>query len=414
MSNQEKSRQLDLFSGVLHAYGQSEDGVLENTQLYALTSQRCDAHAKQSDCRAPVGAAGQLHNLFHRKVRWYQQTLKAAGILERLDRGVWGLTTPAAKDLNQIKPGISVIGFSTQLGVAVLGACDSVFSRIDSPITLILTSPPYPLNNPRKYGNVSEAQYVDWFCKVIEPVVKNMADGASLCLNISNDIFMPGSPERSMYCERLLLALHDRLGLRLMDRLIWENRSKPPGPIQYASKARTQLNVVYEPIYWLTNNPRAVKSDNRRVLLAHTERHLKLLSQGGEQRRVINSDGAYSISPGAYGNPTNGRIARNILNFGHRCGAQSAYKKAAKAKGLAVHGAPMPLKLAQFLIEFLTQPGDLVVDPFAGSQTTADAAQRLGRRWLTAEIMAEYVLGGASRFEHCENYALWLPEKAAA
>ena len=83
-----------------------------------------------------------------------------------------------------------------------------------------------------------------------------------------------------MYCERLLLALHDRLGLRLMDRLIWENRSKPPGPFQYASKARTQLNVVYEPIYWLTNNPHAVKSNNRRVLLEHTEKHLKLIRQG--------------------------------------------------------------------------------------------------------------------------------------
>ena len=406
--------QLDLFSSVMHAYADSADGVMSNKALYARVESELSLDECYTKERHPIGASGERHNLFHRKVRWYQQTLKAAGLLERLGDGLWGLTHAAGKDLHQINSGVSLVGFSTDLGVAILGSCDSVFSRIDSPITLVLTSPPYPLQNAREYGNVSEARYVDWICKTLEPVIKNMVDGGSLCLNISNDIFMKGSPERSMYCERLLLALHDRLGLKLMDRLIWENRSKPPGPIQYASKARTQLNVVYEPIYWLTNNPHAVKSDNRRVLLEHTEKHLRLIQSGGEQRTALNSDGAYRIRPGSYGNNTPGRIPRNILSFGHRCAAQTGYKKAARAKGLAVHGAPMPLKLAQFLVQFLSSPGDLIADPFAGSHTTADAAQRLGRRWLTTEVMAEYVLGSATRFESAPGFNLWLPEQLAA
>lgn len=406
--------QMDLFSSVLHAYANRDQGQATNREVYEKVGKQLKLSDKEMHARVPVGKSGGCHNLFHRKVRWYQQTLKAAGILERVEDGLWGLTQRAGKDLNQIQAGVSVLGFSTDLGVAILGSCDSVFSRIDSPITLVLTSPPYPLRTARSYGNVDEAHYVDWVCKMLEPVVKNLVDGGSIALNISNDIFMPGSPERSMYCERLLLALYDRLGLRLMDRLIWENRSKPPGPFQYASKDRTQLNVVYEPIYWLTNNPHAVKSNNRRVLIEHTEKHLKLIHQGGEKRSVVNSDGAYYIRPGAYGNETEGRIPRNILSFGHRCAAQLAYKRAARAMGLPAHGAPMPLKLAEFLIQFLTEPGDLVVDTFAGSQTTADAAERLGRRWLTTDVMAEYVLGGSTRFEQRPGFNLWLPERMAA
>jgi DNA modification methylase len=221
---------------------------------------------------------------------------------------------------------------------------------------------------------------------------------------ISNDIFLPHSPARSLYRERLVLALFDRLGLYKMDELIWENRSKAPGPYQYASKARTQLNVVYEPIYWLTNDPSKVRSSNQRVLQAHTEKHLKLIAEGGENRKVTSSDGAYRIKPGSYANPTEGRIPRNILTYGHRCKHQAAYKRFAQQHGLPSHGAPMPLKLASFLVEFLSEPGDLVADPFGGSLTTAHAAELLGRRWLTTECMVEYLAGGSGRFETAQKF----------
>ena len=59
----------------------------------------------------------------------------------------------------------------------------------------------------------------------------------------------------------------------------------------------------------------------------------------------------------------------------------------------------MPLALAEFLVGFLTAPGDLVVDPFGGWFTTAAAAEKLGRRWLSTEMMAEYAQLGASRFD---------------
>ena len=66
-------------------------------------------------------------------------------------------------------------------------------------------------------------------------------------------------------------------------------------------------------IYWLTNDPRSLRSDNRRVLQAHSERHLKLIAQGGEQRHGEFSDGAYCVHPGRFGNQT-GVVSENGKN----------------------------------------------------------------------------------------------------
>lgn len=396
--------QQDLFTAVVNAYAGGQP--VENRDLYQAVAASVGVAPDEALRREPVGDDASLHSLFARKVRWYQQTLKGAGVIERVEgvRGLWRMAEPANDALSKVSPGVSVVGFSTELGVAILGTCESVFSRIDAPITLCLTSPPYPLRQQRRYGNVSESQYVGWVCKTIEPVVRQLAPGGSICLNVSNDIFCERSPARSLYVERLTLALHDRLGLHKMDTLIWENRSKPPGPIAWASKKRVQLNVSYEPILWLTNDPLKVMSDNRRVLQAHTERHLALIKAGGDQRDKVFSDGAYRLKPGAFGRQTEGRIPKNILSFGHACADQRAYKVAVREAGLPEHGAPMPLKLAGFLIEFLSMPGDLIVDPFGGSFTTAKAADLLGRRWLSTECILEYVIGAASRFRDRPGY----------
>jgi DNA modification methylase len=402
--------QLELFSSVLHAYSAENSEVLDNRTLYETVAKTCGISEAEVESKVPIGEAGALHSPFKRKVRWYQQTLKTAGILERVEgeRGVWSLTKPASKDLNQISSSVSLVGFSTDLGIAILGCCETVFASTREHISLVVTSPPYPLAVPRAYGNPTEKDYVDWICKTLEPVVRNLVPGGSICLNVSNDIFLTSSPARSLYRERLVLALHEKLGLWKMDELIWENKSKPPGPIRYASIDRTQLNVVFEPVYWFTNNPHLVKSDNRRVLMEHNERHLKLIQQGGENRNASFSDGAYMLKPGQYRNPTEGKIPRNILSFGHRCAAQTAYKKAARELGLPVHGAPMPMKLAEFLIKFLSEPGDIIADPFSGSFTTAHAAERLGRRWIATDCMVEYVLGGATRFMDAPGFELKL------
>lgn len=386
--------QLDLFSSVVSAYIQTGQ-ELSNNDLYAYVANKHGLTAEDF-ATTPVGTAAVPVSQLKRKIRWYQQTLKHAGVIERVHgkRGVWELVnTESSAGLKEILPNQAVLGFSTDLGIAIIAHCESFFSMINEPIHLIVTSPPYPLSRPRKYGNPSEKDYVDWICRTLEPVIKNLVPGGSICLNVGNDIFMSGTPARSLYRERLLIALNERFGLHKMDELIWV-ANKAPGPFQWASKKRVQLNVGYEPVYWLTNDPLKVRSDNRRVLQPHTDKHISFVRSGGVRKRTVHSDGAYHKLPGSYCKETQGRIPRNIQSFTTtKDDMNAAYRAYCETRGYALHGASMPIALPSFLINFLTEEDELVVDPMAGRLKVGMAAETLKRRWICTDKIADYVLG---------------------
>jgi DNA modification methylase len=394
-------KQIDLFD-IAQAYAGTS--TLSNKSLYKKVA------PNSNDSVQPVGKCGQKHNILNRKIRWYQQDLKRLGLLEPSgNRSEWRLTDAGKRKFERIKAGQILLAFSTDLGIALWGDCKDIFRRLDGQeIHLCLTSPPYPLRKPRAYGNPPESEYIDFICSAMEPIIKNMAKSGSICLNLSNDIFLAGLPARSLYRERLVIALHDRLGLFKMDELIWHNPCKPPGPMEWASKTRQQLNVGWEPIYWFCLDPKECRSNNRRVLQPHTEKHLKFIEAGGVTQKRISSDGAYAVKEGSYSNPTSGRIPRNLLTFPHNCVDQRAYKKAAKDLGVQAHGASYPLGMAKFIIEFMTQKDDLVVDPMAGSFTTAKAAQELGRRWLASDVIYDYAKGGAERFKNAPEFTPYI------
>lgn len=397
---------MDLFGAVLGVY--KEKGEIANSDLYRELTASGALDPVELTHRIPIGTSGDLHSPVQRKVRWFQQTLRKLGLIERVEgsRGVWRASQGLTKDgeLTPAPAGVALVAFSTKLGVAIWGDCRAVFSAINEPIHLCLTSPPYCLSQPRAYGNPTQGEYVDFICESLEPIVRNLVSGGSIVLNISNDIFVPGSPARSMYRERLVLALHDRLGLHKMDECIWVNNSKAPGPIAWASKKRVQLNVAYEPIYWLTNDPHNVRSNNQRVLQPHSDAHLKLIASGGESRNASYGDGSNRLKTGSFGNATAGKIPRNVLQYGHRCGRQTPARDAARQAGLPVHGAAMPFQIADFFVKFLTEKNDLVVDPFSGYFTTAEAAEENECRWIGTDINYEYPYAGSFRFDKNEDF----------
>lgn len=394
------SFQPDLFAHVGAAYSEAPEGALDNETLYSLVADRAGIGADRLDARVPIGHAGALRSPIKRKIRWYQQTLKSLGVIERVpgERGIWRLTEKAGKDLHKAAAGVKLVAFSTDLGIAVWGRSQDVFPGLGEPIALCVTSPPYPLRQARAYGNPDEARYVDFICAALEPIVRSLLPGGSIVLNISNDIFQAKSPARSLYVERLTLALHDRLGLALMDRMPWVNFSKPPAPTYWSCVNRVQLTTAYEPVLWFTNDPARVRSDNRRVLEPHTDRHLRLMQAGGAQRIASYGDGAYKIRHDSYGRITEGKIPRNVIQRGHSCNDTRAYREHAGALGLPTHGAMQPTSIPDFFIRFLTEPGDLVVDNFGGTIRTGLAAERLGRRWFVTEWILEYLRGAAELF----------------
>lgn len=400
--------QLDLFAHVAAAYARAPGGEMSNASMYSAVARAARIPASELDRKEDLGATTRGSPL-KRRLRWYQQTLRKCGVLEHVAglRGTWRLSESFRRDLTPVAPRMTMVAFSTDLGVALWGDCVDVFSHdLGEPIHLFLASPPYPLRQPRAYGNPRTSEYVDFICRALEGIVRNLAPGGSIVINVSNDIFEPGSPARSDYCERLVIALKDRLGLYRMDTFIWNNPSKAPGPLQWASKKRVQLNVGYEPIYWFSREPTLVQADNRRILQPHTERHKRLIASGGEQRVARFGDGAYRLKRGSFGNVTDGRIPRNVLTFGHACATRRATTQAARAAGLPIHGAGFPLRLVKFLVEYLTAPGQLVVDGFGGWATTGLAAEETGRRWLVTEKMGAYLAGAKTPFVNKPGF--WL------
>ena len=84
--------------------------------------------------------------------------------------------------------------------------------------------------------------------------------------------------------------------------------------------------------------------------------------------------------------------------MGHSCASTRKYSALCKEYGITKNSAAFPLRLAKFFIEYLTAKGDLVADVCGGSQTTAVAASMLERRFITSEIMGEFIYGGGLRF----------------
>lgn len=400
--------QPDLFPHVLSAYSEQSDGTLSNEELYCRVAQSAGLTDAQLRASAPIGVKGKRHGVLTRQIRWHQQTLKRMGVLSHVDgvSSIWRFAQRNEAGLHEATSHTRLVAFSTRLGVAIWARCESVLALLDEPVALLCTSPPYPLNKPRDYGNPREREFTDFICRAVEPIVRLLLPGGSICLNLGNDIFVPSSPARSLYRERLTLALCERFSLHKMDDLIWFNRCRAPGPVEWASKRRVQLNGSYETVTWLTNDPLRVRADNRRVLQPHTERQQRLIDAGGEARNVRYADGAHGVRVGSFANKTQGRIPRNVLEHTHGCADTRQYRRDAAAMGLPIHGAMQPLAIPEFLIKLLTEPGDLVVDPFGGTAKTGRAAENTGRRWLVIETMLDYLRGSAPRFAGADGFQI--------
>lgn len=91
-------------------------------------------------------------------------------------------------------------------------------------------------------------------------------------------------------------------------------------------------------------------------------------------------------------------LPSDILKFGNNS-ANDNYTKRCKEAGVKIHPARFPAALPEFFVKMLTDEGDVVVDPFAGSNTTGAVAERLGRRWVAIENQVEYLNASKFRFD---------------
>lgn len=391
-----------ILEATLNAY---EKGCKENVEVYRSVATDMKVNPLQHE--KPVGVKGQLRNVFHRQVRFAQQTLKQKGWLHRLDRGHWSITREGKYALTRINVDKYMIAFSSNLGVAMWGDAKTIFSDvIKDDIHLCLTSPPY-LGIARSYGTqYDEKEYIDFVISVLSPIRERMLPGANLVLNMSNDsVLKKQFGSRSLYLEKLTLRIAEELELSLMDRLVWHAADKPPKGYQVTHR-RTHLTSRYEPLLWFCSEPEACFADNRRVLKPYKTAQRKLVDNGGERYFRKEADYLSATQKGGFSRDNGGSIPSNVLEFATRCESNRGVIRYARDLKLPAHGALYPASLAEHLIKWLCPEKGLVVDPFGGYATTAWAAEKNARRWATCEIHWEYLRAALSRFSRREGYCV--------
>lgn len=391
-------KQQDLFSPMLELYG-AASGPVHNAALYPKLA--AVAGVQVADHQQWVGTkAPQQHNTFTRTVRWAQQSLRAAGCIERLERGQWRVTREGKYQLTQVHVDRHLVAANTELGILVWGNSARVFDQvITEDVHLVLTSPPY-LGIQRSYGTYHEEQaYSDMIVSVLEPLRRRMVPGANLVLNLSNDsVLKRRFGERSLYLEKLTIRLAEELGLHLMDRLVWDKVNAAPGPTRFVSLQRTHLNSKHEPILVFNTDPSRNLADNRRVLQPYSAQMKALLQKGGEQTTRPQSDHDHRTRQGSFARDNGGSVLGNVLHFPTNCANKRLLARHVMAMGLPPHGATFPVALADTLIRYFCPEGGTVVDPFGGWSTVGYAAEMAGRHWVTSELNWEYVRAAIERF----------------
>ena len=256
-------------------------------------------------------------------------------------------------------------------------------------VTLVLTSPPFPLRRKKAYGNVTAAEYVDWFCPFAEEIYRVLRADGSFVLDLGG-AWNPGSGTRSLFPYELVLRLCQTF--HLAQEFYWYNPSKLPTPAEWVTIRRTRVKDAVTMLWWLskTENPQA---DNRRVLKPYSPSMQRLLKNGYDQAMRPSQ---HEIGP-HFRRDNGGAIPPNLLSIPNTRSADD-YIRRCRAAGLPVHPARFVPQVPEFFIRFLSEPGQLVLDPFAGSNVVGQVAEELGRRWLSIEINADYVAGSRLRF----------------
>lgn len=283
-------------------------------------------------------------------------------------------------------------------------------------VDLLITSPPFPLNKKKKYGNFQGEQYKEWF-KGLAPIFENLlASNGSIVIEIGNS-WEAERPVQSLLHLESLLGLVQDSNLRLIQEFICYNPSKLPSPAQWVTVNRLRTVDSYTHIWWLakTDYP---KADNRKVLRPYSKSMRRLLEKQNYNRgerpseHVISDNGFLKDHGGSISHnffelepideKRDVRLPHNVLSFSNTS-SNDYYQKLCRKENIVPHPARMNAGIVNFFVDFLTDENDFVLDPFAGSNTTGYCCEKRYRDWLGIEIDKEFANQSIYRFKEPNN-----------
>ncbi|OUM89020.1 DNA-methyltransferase [Parageobacillus thermoglucosidasius] len=308
------------------------------------------------------------------------------------DQKKWIDTIPKERKIQEF--------FRTDLGVMYCGdSLDYLFNVAEEEsVDLIMTSPPFGLVRKKQYGNEDADKYCDWFRPFAEGFKRVLKESGSLVIDIGGS-WIPGMPTRSLYHFELLIMLVKEYGFYLCQEHYWWNPSKLPTPAEWVNIRRVRVKDAVNTVWWLSKTPYP-KANNRRVLVPYSESMLDLLENGYQAKE---RPSGHVISK-KFAKDNGGAVPPNLLAIANT-ESTGQYQEYCRKNGLPIHPARFPEKLPEYFIKFLTDPGDLVLDPFAGSCVTGKVAEQLNRRWVCVELNAGYLQGAVSRFTDDDDNA---------
>ncbi len=285
--------------------------------------------------------------------------------------------------------------YYTSFGSAYIGDSLDLLNELqDNSLNLVITSPPFALLREKEYGNKSQIEYLDWLAEFAKLVFRKLKEDGSFVLDVGG-AYQKGLPVRSLYNFKIPIIFCEKIGFYLAEDFYWFNPSKLPSPIEWVNKRKIRAKDSVNNVWWFSKTPNP-KSDITKVLTPYSDRMQKLLENPEKFYTPKLRPSGHDIGK-SFGSDNGGAIPSNLLQIPNS-ESNGNYQAACKKLDIKTHPARFPAKLPEFFINMLTDPGDIVLDIFAGSNTTGFVAEQLNRKWIAFDNSPEYVAMSIFRF----------------
>jgi site-specific DNA-methyltransferase (cytosine-N4-specific) len=257
-----------------------------------------------------------------------------------------------------------------------------------------MTSPPFALLREKDYGNETQENYLTWLMEFAKLVLQKLTPDGSFVVDIGG-AYQKGHPTRSLYNFKLPILFVEELGFFLAEDFYWFNPSKLPSPIEWVNKRKIRVKDAVNNVWWFSKTEYP-KADVKRVLAPYSDRMKKLIDDPEAFYKPKKRPSGHDIGM-SFGKDNGGAIPPNLLTIANT-ESNGVYVEYCNEVNVKTHSARFPSKLPEFFIKFLTDENDIVLDIFAGSNTTGEVAERMGRRWLAFELDRTFTATSAFRF----------------
>ena len=269
----------------------------------------------------------------------------------------------------------------------VCGECLEEMKKMpDECIDFIFTSPPYA-DQIKDYGTtgvkIKPNQFCDWFIPRAQEMYRILKPNGSFVLNINDKL---DGKFQSIFVFKLVVLLVERVGFHLVRDYIWYNPATPPNVFSRGTMGRTKKSHEY--CLWFSKTENWTFNMDA-IRKPYSDKMMELFRSAPQGDRSANSrPSRHNFDLSHPWKDNGGADPGSVLSISNTS-SNDTFHNLCKQFGIG-HPARFPESLVEFFIKAGTNIGDVVLDPFGGSGTTAIVAHKLGRDYRYIEINPDF------------------------